>query len=1327
MAITSEQIAAIINQQSQGFAASQGHTSATASMAPYSGSEEDADPRAARSVDQGIQAAGIGGMAGKGIGWGAEAMTMASAFGYAPRVLDPFTNVLSWGLKGKAAAGWGGALAMGAGAYAVSTALTAPIGFAASNMTQGAQERGFLNAQLGNMMPSANASQLGMMSSQLEGMNRGGMGGIQELTSIMGAGASSGSLNTSSIAEFQSSFQRLVSDAKQMATTLKVSLTEGYQALESVKSMGMNTGQAQSLVGSFHGLGAASGLGPSQLFSAAAGGAQLAQQAGISAFTGAMGAVTNESLINMTARTGALGGVTAGANAQFTSAAYSFFNQRQGQQVLAAMMSDTGGLDPAMAQRVASGVVSKEELTAAATRNTTGKMKDIFTSRNQELAAQFVSDYGPQSIMGGLKASTSGSDMQQSVMQALTGMNRSDLTMMDQVAASTPMLKARLMEEARAGASEGQQRQSIGDIISKAIDKFTRPYRDKFRIWGEGITQSVQETVESFTNEFLSPANAPVGMGSLQSLRMDSAMGRMAGPAITPMQQSMSSMLGVRQAGAGFAAGVAKFLPSGARAAALGGEGDLSQLPMYGFGNESFNGVQTGISGAMGADRVTAAALNWGGPMRGLAWEAGEGLSGVGERIMSGVGEVGAGSRMATGMGRFMEGWAGRAIPAGLTAATGGAMKFGGMALRGLSRLATGPVGAAYMAYDMAENVGPGIARSAGFSEQTEGAVGGNFAEALAGMEPELIKAGLATRVKVGGDVRRAGDWLGEQVAIAGFADKGAPQRVYSPEDMENSNFLPVRGTGGSASSNFTQMVLDKSKSAELDSFFQKQASAAKGITAMVPGSLQVAQRAAREGLSTQAIAKHLQSEYGIPADKAMIVANSAAIDGKRQVLSAADARGAKDNIVQQLRSDVKGTTLVSESNWLEAAGEGMAAAAGAPSGKVVTRNSAAYNAAVKLFGDGDSSFAKNHVNFMSSLPKLTSENASELRDKVRAHYEENGISGYSISEMNALTNVDLAGGLGTKKFTSQIPDDLLEASALMRDAFIDSDGKKRGGGVNYSESSSAMMTVDQRVQLGVLQVALTDKSNKEDAAKRISAAFYSVGLRGNEAAATYSNFADNFSITDYRKSGADLKSGVGALMQRGSAMTNARLAERLFKESEAMGGMKGSGLFEVASTAAGMSQVQSVTERHRGKKNDGVAVVGELTGGVSPELDSSLGDYFSGKKSQFSQQAENELRRRASAMLGNENSEENINAMTQRLLQLGKAQASGNQSLLKDAQLGMAKILGTHGMPVNPKAGDPIAFNASVSNVTAGLNRLAEALDSATGGMGGKQVQPAP
>ena len=1307
MAITSEQIAAIINQQQQGFAAAQGHTSAVASMAPYSGSEEVVDPRAPRSVDQGIQAAGVGGMIGKAVGFGGEAMTLTAGFGFAPRVLDPLTNALSWGLKGKAAAGWGGAFAMGGVAYAASSALTAPIGFAASNITQGAQERGFLNAQLGNMMPNMGASQLGMLSSQLEGMNRGGMGGLQELTSIMGAGAATGALNISSIAEFQASFQRLVSDAKQMATTLKVSLTEGYQALESVKSMGLNTGQAQSLVGSFHGLGQASGLGPAQLFNAAAGGAQLAQQAGISAFTGAMGAVTNESLIGMTARTGALGGVNAGANAQFTSAAYSFFNQRQGQQVLAAMMSDTGGLDPVMAQRVAAGVVGKEELTEAARRNTTGKMRDIFTSRNQELAAQFVSDYGPQSIMGGLKATTSGSDMQQSVMQALTGMNRHDLSIMDQVAASTPMLKARLMEEARAGASEGQQRQSIGDIISKAIDKFTRPYRDKFRIWGEGITQSVQETVESFTNEFLSPSNAPMGMGALQSLRMDSAFGRMSGPAVRPMQQSMASMLGVRQAGSGFGASAAQFLPSGLRAGAMGVDGDLSQLPMYGFGNEAYSGAQTALSGGIALDRATAAlsagGLGLGGEARGALWGLGEGVSGVGRGIMRGIGAVGAGSNMATGMGRFLEGWAGRAIGTGVAASAGGAMKFGGMLMRGASRLATGPVGTALMAYDLAENIAPGVMRSAGFSEQTEGAVSGSFATGLAGMESELVKAGLADRVKVGGGVRAAGEWLG------GVFNSTEVARVYSPEDMQNSDLIPVSGTLGE---NNTQMVLRKNKVREFNDFFQNQAAEAQKITAAAPGSAAAAQRGARDGLSAQSIAANLQAEYNIPADKAIKVANSAVVEGKRKVLRPEDVRGAKDEVIASLRQEVSGRKLMEEPGFFESIGIGMSSGAGVGASGATTKNSRAYNAALAMFGDSEGTFAKNHVNFMSTLPKLTSANEAELRERVKKHYEDSGISGYTDAEMSALVNMDLAGGFGTNKFAQHIPDDLLAQSARMRDEYIESGGRQSGGGLDYGAAAGRFAFIEESGQLGAYQVAIQDKVSRAEAEKRISASFYAVGMRGNEAAATYASFAENFNVTDYRKSVGDLKAGTGEMMKRGSAMSNARLAERLFKDSEALGGAQGNALFEVASTAAGMAQVQSVTERHRGKKKDSVAVVAELTGGMSPNLDASLGEYFSGKKSQFSQQAENELRNRAKMMLGNEDTEENINALTQRLLQLGKAQASGDQTQLKKAQLALGTVLGTHGMPVNPKAGDPIKFAASVTAVTDGLEKLARALN---------------
>jgi hypothetical protein len=348
----------------------------------------------------------------------------------------------------------------------------------------------------------------------------------------------------------------------------------------------------------------------------------------------------------------------------------------------------------------------------------------------------------------------------------------------------------------------------------------------------------------------------------------------------------------------------------------------------------------------------------------------------------------------------------------------------------------------------------------------------------------------------------------------------------------------------------------------------------------------------------------------------------------------------------------------------------------------------------------------------MSTLPKLTSANEAELRERVKKHYEDSGISGYTDAEMSALVNMDLAGGFGTNKFAQHIPDDLLAQSARMRDEYIESGGRQSGGGLDYGAAAGRFAFIEESGQLGAYQVAIQDKVSRAEAEKRISASFYAVGMRGNEAAATYASFAENFNVTDYRKSVGDLKAGTGEMMKRGSAMSNARLAERLFKDSEALGGAQGNALFEVASTAAGMAQVQSVTERHRGKKKDSVAVVAELTGGMSPNLDASLGEYFSGKKSQFSQQAENELRNRAKMMLGNEDTEENINALTQRLLQLGKAQASGDQTQLKKAQLALGTVLGTHGMPVNPKAGDPIKFAASVTAVTDGLEKLARALN---------------
>ncbi len=631
------------------------------------------DPRAAPSPGMASAVSGLPNIAAGGL-------SMMAMSGLAPRALDPFTSTFNAGRLGMAGGGMAGAIGaagMTAGAYMAGGAALNAVAF--DPFAQGAQTRGMLNQFAGGLMPGASASQRGQISSAVEGMNQQGYGTLNELTSLMSQGVGTGEISTTSVSEFKASFQKLVTTAREVATALNSSVTEGNAALQSIKSLGLSTDQSSAVIGAIGGVGRASGMSPAQLTESAMGGIQLAQSLGGDVVEGAQGAVFNRSLLGSGRK---MGGVYDDVSDQqygrFQQGAMRFLGSRQGSQVLAAAFNvQTGELDTDIAGRIAGGRMSKEEITSAAQR-TMSSNRDAFASRRTELASSFMAQFGAQGVSHGLQEMTSDSSMQQTQMQAISGLGRRDLQALEQFSNQTPMLRANLMRAAQEGWNEGQhQATTIGGALSATMDHLTRPLKDKFRRMGRDMTQSVMEAQEKVTSAFVGNLPQRADPQYFQMKFRAAAMGDTHGMGVFDRLEAQQG--GVAGGGEGPAFGFGRqssqaqrqWIPPALRMQTMGAGASFSELPMYGMAMEEHNPYMTAGAGVMAGSSMIRGMTGGSGPLgapgafaqrfgRGMRAAAGasKGWMGLGGRgpIMGSL----AGAGAVTQAGGFLAKHAGR-------------------------------------------------------------------------------------------------------------------------------------------------------------------------------------------------------------------------------------------------------------------------------------------------------------------------------------------------------------------------------------------------------------------------------------------------------------------------------------------------------------------------------------------------------------------------------------------------------------------------------------------------------------------------------------------
>ena len=724
MVMSSTDVSNVIQGQMGMFASSASYVQAATSN-NYQGVQAGGATQDTRSAGN-VQAAGVANAASRVPGMAMGGMAMAASFGMAPRILDPFSSgANAYGAVRKVGGGMGAALSAGA----ASAGAVVGMGVVMNHMTaqpfmQGAQARAGLNAQMASVMPNANANQLGQMSQSIESMNRLGVGSMNELSSLVSSGVSSGDISTRSIADFTSSFQKLVSTATSIATTLKTSITEGNAALQTVRGMGVSMEQAPGFVGSMAAMGRASGQSPGEMLGHAGAGIGLARAVGIDATSAAMGSMTNQSVARMAMNQNLIEGQYEGQYDKLQMGGMRFLGSRQGSQVLSAAFDpETGRLNQDLAAQIASGGMDAKEIRSRSAK-TMSASGGAFRSARGELAGEYMSEFGAGGIANPLSEMTGGN---QGMMQRLTQLHRADLSVTNQMSAIGPRLRMQIMEEARSGFQEGQQQNmGLGQAIGAAVKQIAAPYRAKFRALGASMTQTVMSAMEDSTS-MLTAGGRPMQDNYLSD-RMQ--IGANAGDS-SSVNYMNSIVAGGGTGGSrtlGYTAGshlsdekretMEKYVPPIARMGTFTGGTNPLSLPGGGFNlsryNENYTTAST-VMGVAGLGRMVA--------RRQALALPGMALGGVGNAITKAVGGgMRAGLR---GVGTFR----------GVAAMGGGLAKMGGGILRGGGRFAGAPlVAAAAVTANYMFNYSPEQRRRAGQEQHTSGAMSGHNAKLFSDM-----------------------------------------------------------------------------------------------------------------------------------------------------------------------------------------------------------------------------------------------------------------------------------------------------------------------------------------------------------------------------------------------------------------------------------------------------------------------------------------------------------------------------------------------------------------------------------------------------------------
>lgn len=505
MAMTSEEVNQLISSQTAAIAQANANATRMGYAQGLAEQGPQGDPIGAAIPSMAAGAASYAGNLPNAV---MPAVSLAAGFGLLPRVLDPFTQSLSIGnVAAKAGGGWmGGGLAAGIGAAAIPFAAYTAAGAAADHLAldpfkTGAQMRGAALGAIQSYMPDSPMSSMGATASMMESMQRNKQFSMQDTMGLMSLGVAGGSINTNNMSQFQSSFKSLINETQQVAQALSSSLSEAYGAMQQIKGLGVSS--ASGTAYAMRGLGVAGGIAPAEMMGIAQGGASLAKMAGISRDVGVAGAMTSAATFGMVGNNKSLGADFGMDDlGMMQNAGYRFFGSRQGSSVVAAMMDESGDFDTSVATRIAQGTMTKAEINrrASITRN---KRPDMLAANSTEIVAQYMSEYGPQGISNPLTTMVRGMANPESAKMQMTGLNQEGLGELSSLSMNSGSIKAQLSQAAQEGFNQGTQRLGLADSLQLAMQKMTAPIRDKFQQMGSQVAQSIAETVDDVTRDFM--------------------------------------------------------------------------------------------------------------------------------------------------------------------------------------------------------------------------------------------------------------------------------------------------------------------------------------------------------------------------------------------------------------------------------------------------------------------------------------------------------------------------------------------------------------------------------------------------------------------------------------------------------------------------------------------------------------------------------------------------------------------------------------------------------------------------------------------------------
>lgn len=634
---------------------------------------------------------------------------MAGAMGFAPRALDPFSSMWHAGRMG-----YGGGVAMGGAGAAGAIGNVALLGgaylamgqaasFATQNMIQGAQQQthmmnaiqqgyGGSGMQMGAMGVglSAQLANVGLgMSDAAVGTSLAGQINPGSMTNLISQGMGSGQFRgVRSVNEFRKRLASYTAEAARMADMLKVSIDQAAAQMDQISGQfGIGGTAATGMIGGMAGQVRTTGLSIEAQMAGAQMGAQVFQGLGMSRAGGASYGLGLHQRIGAGIQSGALserligdlGGISS-VSAGLTRGGIRGLSGRHGLRILGAAMGSDGTLDVGVASRIASGMMSRQEINRLYHRNVQGigGRRNLLAARG-ELMGQFMSQFGPEGVMGGLESMFEGRAGSGFLMQQAMGLGRSELGALGDMGASRDMIRQKIAGAARDGIRSAGAKLSIPEALQRGLDQALGPIRNKFQQYGRDINQAIASTIEDISRDLSGRGPASVG-GDISMGVSAAAIGnvdlarRMGYGTYTPHQTIGGSQTTLGRAIGAVTPGIISHLQQG------GSLSDAAGLPLYGMGTPSGLGALgaiggiTGVAGmgAMGgaAGRGMLGASGW------LAARAGaaEGFMGLAGRGMAG-GMIGM-ARAGTWMGGHMLGAAGAA-----SRMAGAAMSPLGMAL----------------------------------------------------------------------------------------------------------------------------------------------------------------------------------------------------------------------------------------------------------------------------------------------------------------------------------------------------------------------------------------------------------------------------------------------------------------------------------------------------------------------------------------------------------------------------------------------------------------------------------------------------------------------